>query len=566
MNGTSECVKEHHRLLVVGLDGATWDLIAPWTRAGRLPFLARLMAEGTATYLNSTVLPISPPAWASFMTGKNPGKHGIFDFTGRDWSSYRMRIMRRPTEPSFWEILGESGYRVGIVGVPQTYPPRPVNGVLVTGLGTPSDKTFTYPPELSGPLHAQGYRPTPDVHYRPGDEGGVLDSLLAEAEATTRVATDLMSREPWDLFVVVLRITDEAGHFFWRHMDETHPAHTREDEVYQSAVLTCYQKADEALRRIVEAAGGDVTLLVMSDHGSGPLYKDVFLNEWLRQEGLLVLKEKPTPSSLVVRLLLQSGLTRTTVGHTLSRLGLGGLKAWLRDLLGDRINVIPNDPRLPLHEAVDWSRTQAYSTGYIGQIYVNLKGRDPQGIVDPGEVYERVRDRITERLLQLQDPETGERVVDKVVKKEEVYTGPYLEQAPDLFVYMKGLGYITRGSYDLAPDGTIFAHPSTHESGAHRQRGVLLAWGEHVQPSRPLHETPPAEIIDLAPTILYLMDCAIPEDMDGQVVESLVAPAYASAHPVAYASTGGTVQHGSRYLTEQEELEIIDRLKGLGYL
>jgi predicted AlkP superfamily phosphohydrolase/phosphomutase len=557
---------ERPRLLVVGLDGATWDLIKPWAQAGKLPFLARLMAEGTSLDLNSTVLPISPPAWASFMTGKNPGKHGVFDFTGRDWGSYRMRIMRRPLEPSFWSILSQNGCRVGIVNVPQTYPPEEVNGFVVTGLGTPSNTTFTYPPDLTASLHALGYQPTPDIHYRPGNERELLDSLLAATENTTRVATELMSREMCDLFVVVLRITDEAAHFFWKYMDETHPSYSPEDKAYRSAILTCYQKADNALSRIVEAAGEGVTLFVMSDHGAGPLYKDVFLNEWLRQEGLLVLKEKPTTSSLLVRLLLRSGLTRTTFGRTLSWMGLGRLKPRLRALLGERINIIPNDPRMRLHEAVDWSQTQAYSMGYIGQIYVNLKGRDPQGIVERGEAYEQLRSSIIERLLQLQDPQTGEKVVDKVIKKEEVYKGPYLEQAPDLFVYMKGLSYITRGSYDLAPAGTIFAPPSTHESGGHRQTGILLAWGKHIFSNRTIHETSPAEIVDLAPTILYLMGCAIPQDMDGQVITSLIEPDYISSHPIACVSPEGTAQKNNRYLTEEEEQELINRLKGLGYL
>jgi predicted AlkP superfamily phosphohydrolase/phosphomutase len=561
-----EKTPERSRVLVVGLDGATWDLIEPWAQSGKLPFLARLMTEGTSMHLNSTVLPISPPAWASFMTGKNPGKHGIFDFTGRDWGSYRVRIMQRPLEPTFWAILSQNDYRVGIVNVPQTYPPEEVNGFLVTGLGTPSNKTFTYPPEMTAPLRAQGYQPTPDIHYRPGNEQDLLDSILAETENTTRVAIELMSRETWDLFVVVLRITDEAGHFFWKHMDDTHPAHASEDKAYRSAILTCYQKADDALRQIVEAAGEDFTLFVMSDHGAGPLYKDVFLNEWLRQEGFLSLKEKPTVSSLLVRFLLRSGLTRTAFGHALSRIGLGKLKAWLRDLLGERINVIPNDPRMRLHEAVDWSRTRAYSMGYIGQIYINLKGRDPQGVVEGGKAYEQLRDNIIDRLLELQDPQTGEAVVDKVIKKEEVYRGPYLEQAPDLFVYMKDLSYITRASYDLAPSGTIFARPSTYESGAHRQVGILLAWGKHIRSNRATHKAPSAEIVDLAPTILYLMGCAIPEDMDGQVVTSLIDPDYVSLHFIAYVSQEGALQNNNRYLTEEEEEEIINRLKGLGYL
>jgi predicted AlkP superfamily phosphohydrolase/phosphomutase len=562
MNKTSE----RPRVLVIGLDGATWDLIEPWAREGKLPFLAHLMAEGTCLDLNSTVPPISPPAWASFMTGKNPGKHGIFDFTGRDWQSYRMRILRRPSEPAFWSILSQHGHRVGVINVPQTYPPARVSGFVVTGLGTPSDTTFTHPPELTGSLLARGYQPTPDLHYSPGKEDELLDYILSTTDTVADISIDLVSREAWDLFVVVLRTTDEASHFLWKHMDETHPARSPEDDIYQSAVLMCYQKADDALRQIVEAAGEDLTLFVMSDHGSGPLYKDVFLNEWLRQEGLLTLKKTKTVSSLLVRFLSRSGLTRTSVGHALSWMGLGRFKSWLRERLGGSISLIPNVARPRLQETVDWSQTRAYSVGYIGQIYINLKGRDPQGAVEAGEDYERVRDYIIERLLQLEDPQTGEKVVDQVIKKEEVYKGPYLEQAPDLFVYMNDLSYITRGSYALSPNGAIFVSPTTYESGGHRQLGILLAWGKHISPGHGMHKAHAAEIVDLAPTILYLMGCAIPQDMDGQVLTSLIEPDYISSHPIAYASPEGVVQEDSRYLTEEEEQDLIDRLKGLGYL
>jgi predicted AlkP superfamily phosphohydrolase/phosphomutase len=564
MNKTTE----RSQVLIVGFDGATWDLIKPWAQEGKLPFLARLMDEGACLDLNSTVPPISPPAWSSFMTGKNPGKHGIFDFTRRDWESYRMRILRRPSEPAFWSILSQRGYRVGVINVPQTYPPESVNGFMVTGLGTPSDKTFTYPPELTTPIFRRGFRPTPGLCYRPGKEDELLEQILSATDTVTEITLDLMSREPWDVFVVVLRITDEASHFLWKHMDATHPAHSPEDDAHQAALLTCYQKADDALRRIVEAAGEDVTLFVMSDHGSGPLYKNVFLNEWLRLEGLLTLKEEKTASSLLLQLLLRSGLTRTDVGRALSRMGLGKFKAWLRDRLGDHIDIIPNVARPRLQEAVDWSRTRAYSVGYIGQIYVNLKGRDPQGIVEPGEDYERTRDHIIEQLLQLEDPQTRERVVDRVIKREQVYEGRYLEQAPDLFVYMKDLSYITRGSYAFSPTGSIFVPPVTYESGGHRQLGILLAWGRHILPGYTMSEAHLAEITDLAPTVLYLMSCAVPQDMDGQVITSLIEPDYVSSHSVVYTSPEKMMQEGEidHYLTDEEEQSLIDRLKELGYL
>jgi predicted AlkP superfamily phosphohydrolase/phosphomutase len=157
-------------------------------------------------------------------------------------------------------------------------------------------------------------------------------------------------------------------------------------------------------------------------------------------------------------------------------------------------------------------------------------------------------------------------VVDRVIKKEEVYQGRYLEQAPDLFVYTKDLSYITHGSYHLSPMGGVFASPATYESGGHRQLGILLAWGKHIVPGRAMHKAHLTEIVDLAPTVLYLMGCAVPQDMDGRVITSFIESDYVSAHPVVHTSPEGAVPEDERYMTDQEEQDLIDRLKGLGYL
>jgi predicted AlkP superfamily phosphohydrolase/phosphomutase len=258
------------RVLVIGLDGATWDLVKPWVQSGYLPQMARLTEEGSGGNLESTVPPVSPAAWSSFMTGKNPGKHGVFDFTVRDFRGYGMRLAQRTPEPSLWALLSNQGRSVCVVNVPQTYPPEPVQGYLVTGLGTPSERVFTHPAELSQRLRRQGYQINTEVDLQRDGAERFVEDVQQVAERVTETSLGLMERLDWDLSVVVLRLTDEVAHFFWHWMDTEHPAHQPADDLHRLAILRCYQKADELIGKLLEAVeDAETTVLIMSDHGFG---------------------------------------------------------------------------------------------------------------------------------------------------------------------------------------------------------------------------------------------------------------------------------------------------------
>ena len=204
-----------HRVLVIGLDGATLDLIEPWAEAGQLPNFARLLEQGRAARLASTIPPVSPAAWSSFMTGKNPGKHGVFDFTVRDLESYGVKVALRPREPTLWGMLSAQGKRVCVVNVPQTYPPEEVNGIMVTGLGTPSQRDFTFPPGLTSRLRQEGYPLDLSVDLARDGAERFFEGVCRASEQVTETTIRLMGSRPWDLAMVVLRLTDEIPHFFW---------------------------------------------------------------------------------------------------------------------------------------------------------------------------------------------------------------------------------------------------------------------------------------------------------------------------------------------------------------
>jgi predicted AlkP superfamily phosphohydrolase/phosphomutase len=371
-----------------------------------------------------------------------------------------------------------------------------------------------------------------------------------------------MQEWDWDLFMVVFRNSDEVTHFMWRYTDCSHPLYPGEGP-YQDAILQYYQRVDEWIAEMYEAAGPGTALLVVSDHGAGPLYKDVFLNEWLRQEGFLRVRAHQGLLHLLTAALRGTGLTRSSMGATLSKLGLHRVRATLGQALESRLSLIPNDERPRLDEAVDWSRTQAYSTGYIGQIYINLKGREPQGIVAPGGEYEALRGQLISRLYELRDPEDGGRVVDAVRKREEMYDGPYAGAGADLLVSMRGLSYITRDGYELATGGSIFSSPMNHESGGHRPQGVLMALGPTIAPGTTVAS---ARIVDAMPSILHMLGCVVPRNLDGRTIPELFPPGHLAEHPPQYAELPRQVGLAENLWSEEEEREVMERLRRLGYL
>lgn len=555
------------KVLVIGLDGGTLDLVVRWAKQGKLPVLASLMECGSFGPLNSVIPVLSSAAWASFMTGMNPGKHGLIDFVRRDKASYRLRLLNRThmRGASLWQMLSEQGHKVGVLNVPMTYPPEEVNGFIVTGLGTPDYKPFTFPPELGDELLKRGYRVNKRVVYKPGNEDAFIREAHQMADQTTETALWLMSEKNWDFFMLVYRDTDEMPHYFWRHMDPSHPAHNPVTDLrYRDAILDYYQNLDTAIGKLVKAAGPDTTTLILSDHGMGPLYKDVLLNEWLRQNGYLTTLSPQVQLDGTSRFLAGLGLTRANISSTLRRAGLGSLENRIKDILGDRIELLPRTQRADFPDAIDWTRTRAYSFGYHGQIYINLTGREPEGIVAPGEAYDQLCQQIKLGLQALVDPTDGKPVVDNIYTRDEIFHGPCKEYAPDLTVVMRDLSYITRKGYEFGDQtGQVFNEPQTGESGSHRYLGMLIMTGDQVTTSDTLPSD--AGLIDLAPTILHHLGSPVHAEMDGRVLEDWIS----TSHPVKtgnYLCMEQNLAPKDQSFSDEDEQEVIERLKGLGYL
>ena len=542
-----------NRVLVIGIDGGTFDLIGPWAAEGHLPNLARLMQEGSYGPLESTLPPVTSPAWPSFATGKNPGKHGVFDFIQPTGGQYDLVNSTSIKARTLWEILSASGRRVGVINVPVTYPPRPVNGFLVGGMLSPQSSRFTYPADLLDRYRHElpPYRINPSVQYKSGNEEAFLDDLLDLVERRGQYGLRLLADHRWDFAMLHFQATDVLQHALWRLVDPSHPRHDAEAAArFVPRMRAVLERIDDFIGRLIEQAGSDINVIVMSDHGFGPLHWTVNVNLLLLDAGLLHLKRDAFTRLRAA--LFRAGLTPASVWHWIERAGLQNY-VWLVSK-STRNKVVS---RFLSFADVDWSRTLAYSIGHVGQIYVNLKGREPGGIVEPGEEQEAVKRRVCEALQTLRHPESGRPLVDRIIDGRQAAHGPYAHRGPDLHVVFDGYRAIAFPLF--ATDSHLITTQIRGDSGSHRLHGILIAHGPAIRGGQKVEG---ASILDLAPTILHLMEVPVPEDMDGRVLTSLLSFDW----PVTYTSATEEAAGIGTPLSREETTEIEERLRSLGYL
>ncbi len=546
------------RVMVLGVDGATWDLLGPWIAAGYLPHLAALRAKSAWGRLRSTVPPFSATAWATFATGMNPGAHGVFDFWTRHAGTRQPISSRSIGAPALWELLSQAGRRVAVINMPVTYPPLPVNGVMISGMMTPSeDAAYTYPAELKAQLQ------TVAGAYRADPYAAITQSKAFLRDARHWVAQRekahrwLLDREPWDCFFNVIQAADPIQHYFWTFLQPGHPDYTAAGgKGFRELALEAFQEIDAVIGQRVAALAADTTLLIMSDHGAGEATHWFNLNRWLVAEGFMALAAGEGPKALA------GHLDQGQLFNLLRRLDFLNLRQRLGNLARQRLHARVDRLMAP---AIDWARTRAYAGSPSAEaIYINLTGREPAGTVAAGGEYERVRSEIVERLLALRGPD-GRPVVAAVHRREALYHGRYLDQAPDLVLEIGQRPYIL--SENLSARQIFTPIPAQAARGRHRPDGILLAYGPAVTAAG---ERPPAQIADLAPTILALLGLPAPAEMDGRVLSDWVdiGPIDASvARPRtdALPSTGSPPTPPADYAAE-DVAAIKARLRALGYL
>ena len=532
-----------NKLIIIGWDGATWDLLAPWAEAGLLPNVARLRREGAYGPLRSTIQPLTAVAWSSFLTGCQPGKHGLYDFVGRVPGRYDVRLTGRDQRqvPDLWHYLNQAGHPIIAVNVPMMVPVTPVNGIVVGGIDAPGLSPQTvYPAGFITELQATlpHYCIAPSERSLPNWE----KALHAAITGRGQLLHHLQTNHPWDCLMVVFSATDIGQHVFFGH-------HLRQAAPYAATLLRLYQQCDTILGQLLDNLDGDTSLILMSDHGAGPLAGAIHINRYLEAGGFL--RQVPAGDWGLARLLRWG-----------KRYLPAGARAYLRRRLG---NVRDRVESQLVANAYDWDHTAAYSLGSYGNIYFNVRGREPQGIVDPAGI-DDLAAHLTTHLLALRAPGSNEPLVKRVWRREELYQGPAVDRAPDLIIEWANLAYEVRARFG-AGGQAIFAPtmplndlaPETLLTGTHRMDGILAAIGPHVQPG-PIAN---AHITDLAPTILHRFARPVPQHMDGRILPELSAGLGQATYMVDEALGLAGTPAG---LNNQDAAAIEERLRSLGYL
>jgi predicted AlkP superfamily phosphohydrolase/phosphomutase len=499
------------------------------------------------------------------MTGKNPGKHGIFDFVRRGDADYYGVPVNASLRDGYtlWQLLSQAGKRVGVLSVPVTYPPEPVNGCMVTGMMTPPDATdYTYPlslaQELQTAVPAFSLVPEDTAHCL-GREDTLADALERLTETNMEAIRYLMGRSDWDFFMTVFKETDVGMHWLWRLMDPHHPAHDpKAPEPLRAGLQNCYRRIDSALSELLNTVGNDTILMIMSDHGAGPLEEYIHVNAWLVANGLM--RFKRTLPTAVKRLLHQVGVTPTSL-YKLS-MGLRGGRRVAQTMRRHKAGALTLLRRAFLSFSdVDWARTRAYSLGNYGQLYVNLRGREPQGIVAPGAEYSQVVDELVDRLRHLRHPETGQSIPVRVHRREEIYHGDHLEEGPDVVFLPQDMRYNGFGLYQFSSRSWL--EPSFDRSGGHRMEGVVMFVGPGIRRGIKLEG---AALVDLAPTVLAAANLPVPDDMDGRVLSEVFTDAFFRDRPIRYTATASPRSPEELALSPEQEELIKERLRALGYI
>ncbi len=484
------------KVFVIGLDGATFDLLDPWLAAGELPNLKSLMDGGVYGELHSVHPILSPVAWTSAATGVNPGKHGIFDFERPDPDQPGKSLLytseSRRAVP-VWKLLSDAGRTVGILNVPMTWPPDPVNGVMVSGFPFPDapNLSYTYPKELQASLGDYALDRMGEALIRDA-EAAMLATIVKSRDDVARVTGDWLRTRNDDFTWTVFTATDRIQHFFWGMMDPQHPYYTEQlGKDFGEAIHEFWKGMDKRLGEILALLPEDAVVIVISDHGFGPIYREVNALNWFGRSSL----NDYVRNHKVPDVFITNGIFRYRLGTT-------------------------------------WPMSPEYDT---------------------------FRSMFVEQATAIVDPLTGKKPVERVVRREELYSGRMVEKAPDLVMIEAPECYIGPG--DPAKDlDTVTDLHSTSYSGYHRPNGIFIIKGPGINRG----ELAGASLVDVAPTILYTMGECVPQDMDGRVLTAVFGAETLKKRPPCY-SDGTTIltDRPERTLSPEEkrQLEAVPYIK-----
>lgn len=494
-----------NKVVVIGLDGATWDLIKPWAKEGKLPTFKKLMEQGAWGKLESTMPPVTAPAWASFITGRNPGKTGVYDFLYlKEKFPPKVGVCcgAMVKENNLLTILSDQEFKVVSINIPMTYPPYEVNGSLITGIETPDGGKFAYPDGLYEELLGKGYFPEPKLSYRPGAEEGYLSGLYSMIESRNKILFDFLEDDDFDLLLFLFRETDLISHTFWKYMDDNHPLYPG-NNFFGESMLEIYEEADKLLKEVLVRKDKNTLLIVMSDHGFGPEYYRVNLNNWLLRKGYISLKSDLRTTT---KKLVNEFISPSRAWDMANKLGL----KWLGEKKKMQIRTGQRglfSKCFLSFDDVDWKQTEAYSIGCIGR-HLPIFVKDRKSVI---------LEEIKKDILSINEHLDRE-VVGRIIDARDVYTKNSVNVLPDLFVEFREpyAGYVLPPPYISEANSVVCKSPVT-QSGAHKTIGILMAIGPEVRSG----EISKSSITDIAPTLLALFGSDSPKEMDGRILHEI---------------------------------------------
>lgn len=495
------------KVVVIGVDGASPDLMELWMNKGKLPHFQKIREKGVWGKLASTIPPFSAPAWTSIITGCNLGKHGIYGFERTDTLETNLITSRYRKTSAIWNYLTDIGLKSIIVNVPGTYPPEKINGVMITGLLTPSpESNFTYPWHIKErlmkddlgeyELESIWLEDFPRSFMAKHVPDKLLNLLLKQMESRAQVTLNLMKNLDWDFTMVVFRGTDTVQHFLFDKKD---------------MLLSCYQKVDELVGKIMEIAP-KATFFIVSDHGFEEIKKILHPDNVLYNAGLLKPYQEPYGSAFSI------------IWYSFFKMG----RFFLRILPPDTIKHSTIIKKLLFssaskHRVYDFSKTKAFCTAEGRGIQINLKGRYRGGIIENKD-YEKTRNEIIKLFSEFKDQENNKRFIEEVYRGNEIY-GEEAWNPLDLILSPKK-GYSTSEglrSYDslsnrLQSKGDklpiLFKHDAAERTGDHAPYGIFFAYGKDVKPGHTVHNI---SVMDVLPLVFTAMNIPVPNSIDGKV-------------------------------------------------
>lgn len=546
-------------MLVIGLDGATFDLIEPWCKRGHLPNIRGLMENGSYSMLRSTTPPKTAPAWLTMITGMNPGRHGIFDFFNFDISSYTGYKNKLAVGPNVcagkttWDQVSKAGGKVGVVRVPMTYPVWEVNGIMIAdGVYQKGQKEkFAYPDLITEEFLAKYLERKDFYRLLKKDLHDYLNESLNLIKRRIPLAVELFKKEDYDFFMVVFDAPDRSQHHFWKYMEDS-SAPSR----FQEAILEHYKLCDKAIGQIMHEADEDTCVLIVSDHGAGPsATMTLNLNTCLAEWGFLKFKSGHNISSSLTGFIKRHAFSYIRDHFTAK--DIQRLKAILPKPVSKQARKIARNV-----SQIEWDKTKAYGfpmTPPTAGIVINLKNRQPKGIVELNE-YESLRDLIIDKLHGLRDRHTGQKIIREIYKREQIYSGENIKNAPDIVVEMDP-NYC--GNNEMSNKLVSKTSHDEITSGQHMMDGIFIGAGKDIKNTGKLDKS---KIEDVAPTILYLLGIPIPNYCDGRIIKELISEKFLKHNTAKHLEKGKDVKPTERELSDDDEQALTERLKGLGYL